>query len=213
MPPQYVSLIHGVRRLHRVHPNTGWMDELRAFLLERDVAAVTCFRWSGAILRGMRAIDASRYADALLRDYRRAQDAGGSLSIISKSAGGIIAEKALALLNDEIQIDLFLRIGVPDVRKEVSLRNVHRIANITSLRDRLFALGRLVVPYFVRPGESAEAIATTNIQLRTLSHYALSELTPLKNEGVPDETTYDLYWRLLRAQDTQSASGQTRSVG
>ena len=197
MQPQFVSLIHGVRRLHRLRPYTRWMDDFRDYLIGKGVASVSCFCWNGAIVRGFAGIDASRYADDLLRNYRCARDAGGSLSIVSKSAGGLIAEKALHLLNGDVRIDLFLRIGVPDVRAKVPIDNVDRVANVTSLRDKLFRFGKLAAPYFVNKRIVGADIPTVNIELRTLTHRALSECTCLSEEGIADPTTYDLYWRLL----------------
>jgi len=173
------------------------MEHFRAYLLTHGAASVSCFNWSGGILQGLRGIDAARYAATLLEDYQRASHEGASLSIVSKSLGGLIAEKALELLRDDVHVSVFLRVGVPDARTALRLPNVSRVVNVTSLNDQIFRLGQRVVPYFVNTRPSDGETATESVQLRSLTHYALTEYALLHNDTVPDTTTYDLYWRLL----------------
>jgi hypothetical protein len=173
------------------------MSRFRDYLLSRGVASVSCFNWSGGILRGLRGIDATAYAANLLEDYRRALREGTRLSIVSKSLGGLIAEKALALLQDAVQVHILLRVGVPDVRPALGLTNVAHVMNVTSRDDLLFRLGKHVVPYFVDGSAAGGEANTENVQLQGLSHYGLTEHALLRDEAIPDATTYDLYWRLL----------------
>lgn len=199
MPQTHVSLIHGARRLYRLHPNRQWMGHLRDYLLNHGAAYVSCFNWSGGILQGFRGTDAAGYATNLMEDYRRAVSEGARLSIVSKSLGGLIAEKALALLRDDIHVHVFLRVGVPDVRTTLRLPDVVRVVNVTSRKDYISELGKRVVPYLADADPVGGETSTENVQLRSVTHYSLTEYTLLHNETVQDATTYDLYWRLLNS--------------
>lgn len=173
------------------------MSRFRDYLLNRGAAAVSCFDWSGGILRGLSGIDATPYAASLLENYRHALREDARLSIVAKSLGGLIAEKALALLQDDIRVHVFLRVGVPDVRTMLGLPNVARVVNVTSRSDQLFRLGKGIVPYLANVSPAGSGTNTENVQLQGLTHYELTEQTTLQKEPVRDATTYDLYWRLL----------------
>jgi len=194
---QYVSLIHGVRRVFRRHPNRQWMERFGRFLLDKGALSVSSFDWSGGLVRGFRTTDAPRYAAALAQEYRRARNANAPLSIVTKSLGGLIAEKALLLLGDEVQVDTLLRIGVPDARKSPRLPNVSRVVNVTSKSDRLRPLGTWFVPFFVSNHAVYAMPHVENVALRAPNHFELTELMPLREDAIADATTYDLYWRLL----------------
>lgn len=196
MAQSFVSLIHGVRRLYRLHPNRQWMAHLSTHLLSHGAASTSCFNWSGGILSGLRGIDATRYAASLLEDNRQAFREGASLSIVAKSLGGLIAEKALALLRDDVQIYAFLRVGVPDARTTLRMPNVSRVVNVTSRNDQLYRFAKYVVPYVAFAGLGGNT-TTECVELQNLTHHELTENTILHNEYLPDATTYDLYWRLL----------------
>lgn len=193
MPATFVSVIHGTRRLYHLHPNRRWMDVLGKYLLDRGVAGVSCFEWSGGLLRGFRAVDAPAYAKELLELHSAARAAGGSLSIVAKSLGGVIAERALLLLRHQIQVDLFLRIAVPDTRVVLDLPNVSRVVNVISSEDRLYRLGLWAAPLFPAHRQTSQPTATETITILRLSHFDLTECTPLRD----GQTTYELYSRLL----------------
>ena len=163
------------------------------YVLSRDLLAdgfgrASCFEWSGGVLRGFLAVDAPRYANELRRVAN-----GHSVSIVAKSVGGIIAERAITLLRNDVEIDVFLRIAVPDARTALRLPNVNRIVNVISTSDRLYRAGRLIAPLFLR--ETPRAGVPETIVLPGLSHYALTERTLCERT-----TTYELYRRILSGQ-------------
>ncbi len=188
MSARTVSLIHGTRRLYRLRPNRQWMYALRDDLLADGFVGVSCFEWGGGVLRGFLAVDAPRYANELRRTAN-----GRQVSIVAKSLGGIIAERAIALLQNDVRIDVFLRIAVPDARTAMWLPNVNRIVNVISPSDRLYRAGRLVAPLFLH--ETPTGRVADTIVLPGLSHYALTERTRCERT-----TTYELYRRILSGQ-------------
>jgi hypothetical protein len=194
MPPQIVSLIHGVRRVHRRVPNRQWMHSLGSFLENQGVTSVTHLDWNGGLVTGFLATDAPRYATALHDDHRRALEQNGGLSIVAKSLGGLIAEKAIRLLQGDVHIDTFLRIAVPDRRPRLHLPGVTRVVNVISDRDLLFWLGQWFRPFFMDDHDTQHDGAKPEIiRLRGLSHFDLTELRSL-SDGM---TTYELYRRVL----------------
>jgi hypothetical protein len=191
---RFVSLIHGVRRIHRATPNRAWMALLSEYLLEHGIAHVSSFSWSGGLLRGFSAADAVPYADQLKREHQSAQAAGASLSIVAKSLGGVIAERALLRLQETVEVDLLLRIAVPDVRPELQVPNVSRIVDVISTGDRLYGAGKVLTPLLFRDRSSASGTKPKKILLSGLSHFALTECMPLHESH---STTYELYLRLI----------------
>jgi hypothetical protein len=198
-PARFVSLIHGTRRLNHITPNRQWMTHLREYLLDNGIADVSSFSWSGGVARGLRTVDSAAYADELLKVYEAARSAGGTLSIIAKSLGGWIAEQALVSIAGEIDVDLFLRIAVPDFRTVLPLPNVSRVVNVTSRNDRLYRAGRWIAPLFLQHG--ADGTNADEIVLDDASHFALTECIPLDG----DRTTYDLYRQLLVTKAAETA--------
>jgi hypothetical protein len=167
------------------------MYELRDELLSNGFAGVSCFEWGGGLLRGFLALDAHAYADELRRAHDLAKSTNGSLSIIAKSLGGVIAERALVRLRNEVEVDVFLRIAVPDARTVLRLPNVNRIVNVISPNDRLYHAGRLIAPLFLR-ASSEGSTTTETILLSGLSHYSMTERTRCE-----ESTTYEMYRRIL----------------
>lgn len=193
---EFVSLIHGARRLYLLTPNRSWMGEFAEYLQQNGVTRVSTFEWSGAFIRGLQLRDAPRYAEELLREYRLAQAAGGTLSIVAKSLGALIAERAIVMLAREIRIRLFLRVGVPDLRTTIPISGVSRIVNVTSDCDRLYRYGLLIVPRYLDDTAVASREPITEIRLPRLSHAGLTRCTHLSGAS-QEETTYSLYRRLL----------------
>lgn len=208
MPAGYVCIIHGARRPYRLRPNRLWMNWMGEYLLNHGVVGVSSFSWSGGFLRGLLASDASAYAVELLHSYRSALDASASFSIVAKSLGGLIAERALLLLSREVKVDLFLRIGVPDNRAVLPLTNVSRIVNVTSSGDRLYRAGLWITPVFLPTSKSAPQTGIAEIQFRRVTHSGLTECTALTDEGLGDVNTYDLYLRLIDSDAEVTQDGE-----
>jgi hypothetical protein len=178
------------------------MDHLGKYLIDNGITAVSSFSWSGEVVRGLRTADASAYAGELLKVYTAARAAGGLLSVIAKSLGGWIAERALASMAGELQVDLFLRIAVPDFRTILPLPNLSRAVNVTSRNDRLYRAGRWIAPLFLQRG--TEGTEVHEIVLDDASHFVLTERIPLDG----DRTTYDLYRRLLFTEPGEKVERQ-----
>lgn len=197
-PPQVVaSIIHGARRLSSQTPNTRWMSDLEMHLRRRGVVPFL-FKWSGGLVHGVTLRDASRYAEELRLRYRSAAASGAVLSIVAKSLGGAIAERALRLAS-EVKVDLFLRIGVPDARRDVFLPNVHRLVDVNSADDSLHRFGqvfsRLMFPPSPQIGYSNRCVVT----LAGLSHAQLTNDHPIFATSIA-ASTYELYEKLLMSE-------------
>ena len=145
------------------------MRRFSNYLAGNGLPNVSSFTWSGGLIRGLRASDAAAYAIDLSQCYMAARHAGGSLSIVAKSQGCVIAERALVLLNGAIEVDLFLRIGVP-YSGALRLPHVARIVNVTSSEDRLFLIGTWLMPFVWRRPAASIGTKPDEIRLVGLSH-------------------------------------------
>jgi hypothetical protein len=206
----FVSLIHGARRLHRLSADRSWMLRFSEYLQRNSISHVSCYSWSGGLMRGLRALDAGAYAGELVKMYRAARDTGGSLSIVAKSLGAAIAERALVMKGHDVKIDLFLRIGVPDVRTALRLPGVSRIVNVISTGDHLYRAGLWVMPFFLRGGTDTKAKPLVEIRLSSLSHSELTECTSIDGDDGVGVTTYDLYRRLLAGAEVTEGEEKDR---
>lgn len=205
-----VSIIHGARRIRRSknYP-PQWPNRLSRFLRLDGFDPVIPFFWTGSVLDILSTKIARSYANHLCRLLTQ-YDTGNSqcISIIAKSAGAIIAERALKFLPECINstigvnsISSFIRIAVPDVRKTLHTPYIRNVINIVSNNDILYKASILPL---------TAMITILGLNVRGGRHFKTYTLEGIrhgdfnKNIKIPSSnffqgTLYEFYVKILNA--------------
>ncbi len=202
-----ISIIHGARRIncsYNYRPN--WPDRLALFFISQGFRPVIPFYWSGSILDIFSDKIARAYSSHLkkLIKYNNNQSSL-SVSIVAKSGGAIIAEKALCMISARKKIDFgtfstFLRIAAPDARTNINASLFNNTVNIISSQDWLYKLMKFPTTAIIKASipNTKHIVRCKTYKIEGLKHGDFNENIKINLPKIFQGNVYDFYAKILK---------------
>ena len=197
------SIIHGAKRVCiDIGTSTKWVDQLALHLQSTNLDKVTPFFWTGRLHDAFSEETTEAYLEHLLE-----LSGGGTkpINIFAKSLGAIIAEVSLDKIyksGKTLQVNNFVRVGVPDTRSTIGVGNVFNIVNIISHSDSMYRYAKfplsLLIKHFVSEN-SVQKLEPLQVLFEGFSHSDFNEHgCVVSDKNGTRINIYDYYSNLLK---------------